>query len=248
MAALTLPSELEYEIFALAYQNEESHPVNLLLVAKRVHDWLIPRIYEVVLFRTYVTRPRSASSPSTLKMCGHHTRHLLFRISTPPISTIELLSYCPNVENIAVWSGYTQSRDLISGPETPLTSLRLKRLSIHVAALAELDQETRGGAESDTNTGTQIQKHIEVFLSTITHLDIASRVCSKQELSALSYCPSLTHLCLFETLPLETLRWVFDVCAKLEVVVWLEPKLVEIEGIDVSSVAAVVSNRPCKPG
>ncbi|TFK67167.1 hypothetical protein BDN72DRAFT_961219 [Pluteus cervinus] len=217
-----LPPEIEHEIFTFAFQNELSNPINLMLTARRVHDWLIPKIYHVVVFRSTRTYPQNASA-STLKVYGHHTRHLIIGSITSPIS--EVLSCCPNLENLALWTGASSwSDDLGLESQNALTTLRLSRLSIRLGRLEGFDLLETTDYPGD-NTGAQeqaqIATNIKRFLSTITHLDVCTKVGRLSEISTLRYCTSLTHICLFASLPPQLLRWVFDVCNKLEVLICL---------------------------
>ncbi|TFK67163.1 hypothetical protein BDN72DRAFT_961216 [Pluteus cervinus] len=223
------PPELEYEIFLFAFHNERDNPTNLLLVAKRIHDWLIPHIYKVVVFRTDRVRPPKASS-STLQLYGHHTRHLILRVGVTPIPPMDILSYCPNVEDLALWKRRKWSYSALSKTVNPLTSFRLKRLSIPITALQEL-------AGSNTDIDVERKTTIAGFFSTITHLDVCSRVTRSEELSALSYCTSLTHLCIFASLPPQILRFIFDVCNKLEVLIWLMNR--SVVGVPASHVVVI---------
>ncbi|TFK67162.1 hypothetical protein BDN72DRAFT_843411 [Pluteus cervinus] len=224
----TLPPELEYQIFLFAFQKERTRPINLLLVAKRVHDWLIPRIYEILVFRGGRARPNVAQ----LRTYGHHTRHLILT-GVIPISVTEMLSYFPNVVNLAIWAR-SWLQDFGVEPKNPLTSLRLKRLSIHLEDMKDIN------LESTTNHEVKINENIKRFLSNITHLD-CSKAIGQRELTALTYCTSLTHLCIFDTLPTQDLRWVFDVCNNLEVLIWLITR--SIAGVSHTSVVVVKDER-----
>ncbi|TFK67151.1 hypothetical protein BDN72DRAFT_899179 [Pluteus cervinus] len=73
------PPELEHEVFLCALEREVTEPVNLLLVAKYVHDWLIPHIYRTLVIQLRVYPPNS--TPTTLKAQGHRTQHLLIKIT-----------------------------------------------------------------------------------------------------------------------------------------------------------------------
>ncbi|TFK67165.1 hypothetical protein BDN72DRAFT_961218 [Pluteus cervinus] len=213
-----LPHDLEYEIFQLAYQTERENPVHLLLVAKRVYEWLMPKLYQIVVFRGRRTHPRSVSA-STLRRYGHHTRHLI--LSSPTLPVTEVLSYCPNLENLALWIG-SWSHNIGLESENPLTTLKPKRLSIQLGELQHISMEPgRGTGNKNQETKVQIKANIVRFLSNITHLDICARVHQHHQISALRYCTALTHLCLFDSLPARNLRWIFDTCARLEILIWM---------------------------
>ncbi|TFK67183.1 hypothetical protein BDN72DRAFT_113183, partial [Pluteus cervinus] len=77
------------------------------------------------------------------------------------------------------------------------------------------------GDNTNAEEPAQILTNIKRFLSTITHLDVCTKVDRLSEVSTLRYCTSLTHICLFDSLPPRLLRWIFDVCNKLEVLICL---------------------------
>ncbi|TFK62208.1 hypothetical protein BDN72DRAFT_964709 [Pluteus cervinus] len=219
------PPELEYEIFLLAFQNERDNPVNLLLVAKRVQDWLIPQIYHTVVFRDRRRYPRNVTT-SLMRRHGHHTRHLLLSFLTNPTKVI---SYCPNVENLAVWTG-SWSHNFGLESENTLTSLKLKRLSVHLGELEHLDMNAPIESDDHEEITEIVQKqgkaNILQFFSHITHLDICTRIHRQREIWVLRHFTSLTHICVFDSLPPPVLRWVFDICSELKVVVWLIDNLI----------------------
>ncbi|TFK67166.1 hypothetical protein BDN72DRAFT_843413, partial [Pluteus cervinus] len=221
------PPELEYEIFTLAFHHEIEDPIHLVLIARRVHDWLIPKIYRVVVFRNMRTYPRNISVP-TLQIYGHHTRHLIISSGTPIVT--RTLSCCPNLESLALWTG-SWSDHLGLESHNVLTTLRLKGLSIHLGELERFDLENKNRLSLDVDEGeeAEIKRNIKQFLSTITHLDICTKVRRLSEMSSLKYCTSLTHICLFDSFPPLLLRSIFDVCNKLEVLICLISRSTEDE-------------------
>ncbi|TFK66759.1 hypothetical protein BDN72DRAFT_961541 [Pluteus cervinus] len=116
-----LPSELEYTIFLLAFQDDNNEAKNLILVAKRVFEWLIPHVFRVVKLSDVTVSGNSSPimfNQSTYQRYGHHTRHLF--IETPALAIH--FSLFPNVTNLAYWIPYDATH-LPSFIELPLTHL-----------------------------------------------------------------------------------------------------------------------------
>ncbi|TFK65775.1 hypothetical protein BDN72DRAFT_179872 [Pluteus cervinus] len=111
MAHPVFPPEIECLIFtaALEMKLEDKERVDLLLVAKRVYKWLLPRIFRTVAIRAMPPSRRYPRllSVNALEKNGHHTRNLLLSISydfTEWIPQDRLLSFCPNVTNLVLHS------------------------------------------------------------------------------------------------------------------------------------------------
>ncbi|TFK65225.1 hypothetical protein BDN72DRAFT_845810 [Pluteus cervinus] len=66
-----LPPELEHTIFVLAVEDDVQEAKNLLLIAKRVFDWLIPHVFKVVQFKADYYLP-IAFNESVYRKYGHH--------------------------------------------------------------------------------------------------------------------------------------------------------------------------------
>ncbi|TFK66738.1 hypothetical protein BDN72DRAFT_899568 [Pluteus cervinus] len=121
---LCFPPELEYEIFLFAFQNDHKDAKNLILIAKRVFDWLIPHVFRVVTLYDYHSTPIRFNE-SVYQRYGHHTRHLL--IGSPKLG--KYLHLFPNIIDMALWIRY----DPIYLPL--LLQLPLARISINPEAL-----------------------------------------------------------------------------------------------------------------
>ncbi|TFK66758.1 hypothetical protein BDN72DRAFT_961540 [Pluteus cervinus] len=102
-----LPPELEQEIFLLAFRNDYRDAINLVQIAKRVFDWLIPSVLHVVQFGAIQPAPITFNK-SVYERYGHHVRHL-FLESLEPDDVRTYLRLFPNVTNLAVWSDRSQS-------------------------------------------------------------------------------------------------------------------------------------------
>ncbi|TFK72680.1 hypothetical protein BDN72DRAFT_836000 [Pluteus cervinus] len=94
-----LPPELEYEIFLLAYQDDHKRAKDLILVAKRVFDWLIPHVFSVVMFAEEDQTFPIKFNEATYKKVGHHVRHLFIDSDLQ-----RYLHLFPNVIDLAFWA------------------------------------------------------------------------------------------------------------------------------------------------
>ncbi|TFK64473.1 hypothetical protein BDN72DRAFT_846576 [Pluteus cervinus] len=98
-----LPPELEYDIFLLAFHNDPKNERNLVLVAKRVFDWLIPHRFHIVT----LSDSDGESYPiefneTTYQRYGHHVRHLFIQ----ELRVAADLDLFPNVVNLGFWIDY----------------------------------------------------------------------------------------------------------------------------------------------
>ncbi|TFK61019.1 hypothetical protein BDN72DRAFT_850023 [Pluteus cervinus] len=123
IAAPQLPPELEYEIFTIAYHQDPDSRLNLLLVSKRVYEWLIPVICKIMVIARF---PKANHPPPEIfKKYGHHVKHILFsdpRTFTYPVDEGEILELCPNVFNLVLWFSTTTPAEVFN--------LRLERLTL----------------------------------------------------------------------------------------------------------------------
>ncbi|TFK65216.1 hypothetical protein BDN72DRAFT_845804 [Pluteus cervinus] len=161
-----LPPELERHIFLYALNHSREDAQNLLSVAKRVENWLIPVVYEVVGFHTTYSTPFPFEM-QRYERYGKETRHLAVGVE----EMIPSLSFFPNVTNLAIWSRYDEL--LV----TFLEKSSLTRLSIR---LHSFDPPT--------------PRLIQTF-SRITHLEVVGRLDSWKDCHLLDHFTSLTHLC-----------------------------------------------------
>ncbi|TFK58092.1 hypothetical protein BDN72DRAFT_916722 [Pluteus cervinus] len=169
-----LPPELEKEIFTLSLRQQNTDAQNLLLVAKRFFDWLIPIYYEVVMITRYKDSGKwpPGIEAERLKQYGHHVRHFLILDKK---SDVKLLSHCPNVFNLAMRAVIPESE-----METIL-GLPVTRLSIKITPFF---QET---------------PQCLAFVSRITHLDLVIPT-QWEPKDVLPHFHVLTHLASFPNL------------------------------------------------
>ncbi|TFK73877.1 hypothetical protein BDN72DRAFT_135462 [Pluteus cervinus] len=97
-----LPPEIEYEIFVLAFKSQGAGRTNLLCVARRVRDWLIPLIYNALVFG--IADSDKLPTLSAFQLYGHHIHQLLL-IHVLPIPESQIFKYCPNIWNLGFWVG-----------------------------------------------------------------------------------------------------------------------------------------------
>ncbi|TFK67179.1 hypothetical protein BDN72DRAFT_961231 [Pluteus cervinus] len=220
---IALPPELEYEIFMFALRNEVTNPGNLLLVAKRVHLWLIPHIYHTVIIHPARIYPPDISLDG-IRNHGHYTRHLFIQYEAEDEDQIiEFLPYFPNVSNLALWHG-----EIGEELETILNLGNVTSLFIDLVQFKEVDlgkEDSEILAENQDNPDLQ-QRLIDIkrkgltFFSRVTHLVISGEVDYAEDMAALKYFTSLTHLCI-PVVNEEALVYVNQTCPRLELVVFL---------------------------
>ncbi|TFK69489.1 hypothetical protein BDN72DRAFT_840344 [Pluteus cervinus] len=168
-----LPLEIEYEIFVLAFYNDTKRQTTLLRVAKRVSEWLIPLLYNVIT--VYPRSPEYRHPPPTaLRRYGHHTHHICFRAS----DSSSFLPLCPNAYNVAFWFHSTPSPGVFNLPVTRLTFDDFGFL------MDELDSDPEN---------TQLTK----WCSNITHLTVAEAF-TKTERKYLVHFSALEYLMILE--------------------------------------------------
>ncbi|TFK61700.1 hypothetical protein BDN72DRAFT_849449 [Pluteus cervinus] len=204
------PPELEEVIFLFALQDDLKLVGTLVLVAKRVHDWVIPRFYEVVIFR-YASEPHIPHRSLSLQHLagnGKHVRHLLLHDHSPGRRLDDHFSgcidRCPNLCSLGLWipdNSFTPG--LVGG----LLRLRLKYLSFDISGLVPALEK---------------QGVSTVLLPTVTHLELIGATKVDPHLVK-SYFPALTHLALtgIGNTPITVLRDALDVFGdQLEVAIW----------------------------
>ncbi|TFK72681.1 hypothetical protein BDN72DRAFT_836001 [Pluteus cervinus] len=100
-----LAPELEYAIFMTAIKSDAREAKNLVPIAKRVFDWLIPYVFHVVELDTERPVPITFNQ-SAFKRYGKHTRHLFLGRGSGQGKYIHLF---PNVTNIVFWTGFDKA-------------------------------------------------------------------------------------------------------------------------------------------
>ncbi|KDR82407.1 hypothetical protein GALMADRAFT_821794 [Galerina marginata CBS 339.88] len=171
-----LPQDLEQLIFVRCASDWPSEPTSrLLLVAKRVHAWVRPILFQV--FRQAPPFfPDFKKYPSLqLKDVGRFTKHLIIGTSNLPEDTDFLLASCPNLHNFAFWSNHSFKDAFLA-----IQRLPLRRLS---AILDELIPED----------------FFSPVFSNLTHLDVISYKYDWDQWIPITSLPCLTHIAINNT-------------------------------------------------
>ncbi|TFK69500.1 hypothetical protein BDN72DRAFT_959569 [Pluteus cervinus] len=214
-----LPPEIEHEIFVLAFYNDKKGRVNLLRVAKRMSEWLIPKLYEAMVI---AREPHVQPYPpiDSLERHGHHVRRLLATFVPPPMTVHRLLSACPNATDLALWHGPTTSSQVL---HLPITRLLIESHDFVGTNLWDLPKTLQ----------------IKQWCSNITHVVLATQVdVSDSLLNIPTLFPSLTHLMTFCWNEPPVVRRLLANCKQLEVFIWLwgrgraDAPIYVVEGLD----------------
>lgn len=165
---------------------------------------LLGAVFEVAILHPDRTCPKEFSLDE-LKEYGHHIHHLLLYDWNGCPTQTEYLTFCPNVVNLALWTG-SYSNNTIQ----ELSHLPLKRLSIDLSQFSE----------SVTGTYIITPELITVF-SNITHLDVASMISMWDDCEALAHFRVLTHLALFSGTDVNTFHQILEKVEGLKIIIWL---------------------------
>ncbi|TFK63917.1 hypothetical protein BDN72DRAFT_847161 [Pluteus cervinus] len=217
-----LPPELEQVIFEYAFLYDREHPLNLLLISKRVHDWIIPLVYDVLLIGSIPLQ--------SLSRHGHHVRHLL--LIHDDISIVQILQCCKNVINLGMWTVPYAPEWIFEALKLSLTRMAgCMTLPLHNGRTPlQLCMTTT--PQSELSPGYQpLCTPYCSWTSTITHLEIPVTSNYWPNYEPLSQFAVLTHLSLSYTTEIQLLEQIFNICSQLEVVVWEHPKRLTGMGI-----------------
>ncbi|TFK65769.1 hypothetical protein BDN72DRAFT_179786 [Pluteus cervinus] len=195
------PPEIECIIFLTAFELKpvDNDIVDLLLVAKRVHEWLIPKVYQTLVvqrippYREYPIR----LTINNLRKYGHHTRNFFVSLgSTRWIAQDQYFSFCPNITN------------LVLRTKTQLDRTHLERISS--LSLTHLSVDMIGPPSSTPG--------LFPLFSGITHLCVFRSLLSGDT----TRFTSLTHLAILNTYNEAVCTSILENHPKLEVLVLLQ--------------------------
>ncbi|TFK66097.1 hypothetical protein BDN72DRAFT_880491 [Pluteus cervinus] len=200
-----LPPELEHDIFLLAFRSNNKEGRNLIFVAKRVFDWLIPHIFNIV--RLDKARPLPTKfNESVYKRHGKHTRHLFIEAGYG-----RYLNLFPNVIDLAFWADCSGQAYISSLLQLPLT-----RISI-------------------TPSPSLFQIFSKVtHLDLLTHFSLFDADSFASIVQPLVYLPNLTHLCVLPEMSAELVELFLDRtrCPALKVMIFWGPSEGELAELD----------------
>ncbi|KAJ7150638.1 hypothetical protein C8R46DRAFT_496437 [Mycena filopes] len=201
-AVFCFPLELEREIFeTAALQNLDTIPT-LLRVSRRVHVWVEPLLYRIVVIpdRTAPILPAvQAKPPPFLQLAVHH----LF-IQPQMAGAVDIIRSCSGIHSLF----------LDGRPDTNLLDIldrmQLRRFNFTVPS------SLSGWAEGIFTRPTFLRvTHLELFQD----LPHGSAHLSWRHWSPLATLPALTHLCLAESQASLILPDVVAECAQLLIIV-----------------------------
>ncbi|TFK65385.1 hypothetical protein BDN72DRAFT_845607, partial [Pluteus cervinus] len=237
------PLELEQIIFTYAVQTRIRNPTNLFLVAKRVREWLVPIVFEVIIIQNNRSFPIPFTPLSKFQEYRSHLRcFLLSRVLqgdlppvTDPDNSLEpFLRQCHNITNLALW-WYQPTLHLKS-----LTNLsELTHLSIDGDHLLDL---LRGidPSHNTTATPTSTLTLTPVLFPGVTHLDLLGARWASQcddNLTTLAYhFPNLTHIAHPHSFWAEADPTLLELTLRkfnfLRVLVWWKPAINKVLAVD----------------
>ncbi|KAF8175618.1 hypothetical protein K438DRAFT_2022796 [Mycena galopus ATCC 62051] len=198
--AFSFPPELEREIFETTAMRYPHFIPILLLVCRRVHMWIEPLLYRVILISSWpqdYSRFLSAIEAKSMDFLTRSVRHVAIYDTSGPYDN--LLAKCAGTINLVL----DDDLDLTLLPSA--VNMCLQRLSLSVGSVF---------SNSD----------LPLFAS-VTHLDFFHGVRSGplhwEDWSGLASLPALTHLALSPTIATDILAQVLEGCPRLVMTVVL---------------------------
>jgi len=194
-----LPLELERLIFELAVLDiGPKRSTTLLLVARRVYNWIRPLVYRVFNQMGKPPLPDFKRYPQLMASVGHLAEWLMVGYGSGfPYPLNVLLSFCPNIVVLASWT-------IPIRPLLPIVDkLPLRRLS----------------ANFDDFTYDDFL--MKPFVN-VTHLEVVSFLGNTwdRNFEALIHLPNLTHLSVIEhAIKVEVIPQLFHHCYPLRILI-----------------------------
>jgi len=176
------PEDIERLIFEQAAEDDKRTALQLVLVARRVQQWIEPIVYRVITMHCNTFRPHPKEHPfllaldSTPKHSEFYTRHVkgFWSSGLQSDDVLRILTLCSGVTIIYSWFDWT--RDDVDMLDTAIGRLRPQRFTIF--------ENTFGTAKPDFH---------HAWFSNMTHLSIAVDW-NYWASSALDIIPHLTHI------------------------------------------------------
>ncbi|KAF8155954.1 hypothetical protein B0H34DRAFT_515389 [Crassisporium funariophilum] len=210
-SGISLPAELEREIFEIAASANPSCVVELVRVARRVQEWVGPELYRVLRCGQKRVVPPIYSSVSDsgsprlldipyLKSFGHHVQHILLQQCLAS-DVQEILKYCPNVHNLVLWGVHDSCLPLLP----VLDALSIRRLSF--------DTQLFFPSYYDPIP------FVRPLFTNVTHLEMINAPFAWERWHNLALMPRLSHLALSADLSDELLKIILEDCKMLELLI-----------------------------
>ncbi|KAJ7256609.1 hypothetical protein C8J57DRAFT_1721405 [Mycena rebaudengoi] len=174
LGGVVLPAELERAVFEAAAVLDYRNISRLLLVAQRVHTWLKPFLYHVLVYRS----PHQHGTDAH-ELFGTHVRHLMLFMDSSVADIAKLLAVCSAVQSLACYCRVNP----LSLP--PLALMRPLRLCIHAVDLFA------SAPRFSPDLFTDAPRFSHALFARTTHLQLLDF-----GFSALRALPCLTHLAL----------------------------------------------------
>ncbi|KAK7039949.1 hypothetical protein R3P38DRAFT_2902596 [Favolaschia claudopus] len=200
-----LPPELEHEIFEIsAFQDQSSIP-KLLRVCHRVHDWIEPLLYRVLVLSEDEDRSVLALQMKSIVFKELAVRHVYLQDGANALAaTPVLLSQLPHVESLGM-DGFASDQLL-----RVMDALHLRKLNFCVPIV-----DTSAWAQSIFSRPCfRSVTRLELFYEPLK--ESAQRI-AWEDWSGIAYLPALTHLCLQYQLAKNIIPSIVEHCQGLEI-------------------------------
>ncbi|TFK65754.1 hypothetical protein BDN72DRAFT_845205 [Pluteus cervinus] len=230
-----LPPEIEQQVFLSALSNDAKDRGNLFLVCQRVHQWLAPVTFQVVISTAHRTFPTPLSLIN-LERYGGYIQHLAVHMAMldpdvdfttsddPKRNQIldNVLRGCPNLVNLWIDGiSHTPAQHIISLKHLP--TFPLTRLAIDFPVLFDYIRSQPNYQTTSNEESTMIP-----LFPGITHLHAQKEPFNKAfEADSIrilaTHFPNLTHLSLNTWMAyphVAAIRPILDTCKSLQQLLW----------------------------
>ncbi|KAK7029985.1 hypothetical protein R3P38DRAFT_2621990 [Favolaschia claudopus] len=229
-----LPSELEREIFETAAIQDKAVIPSFLRVCHRVHEWIEPLLYRVIVFSESEKHQSSVLAlQSKSAEFKHAVRHAAVYSDKYASSAQELLPQLVSIESLVIAGDCPL--ELLDVMDT----LHLSTLLLSIPSFSpQWPRSTLPRALFRSVT------HLTVYLGSVD-----DEVASWEDWSILTSLPALTHLCMDDTLAPDLLQSIVENCNRLVAVIiaywdgpWLKHTAIELaQNLPVSDPRVIVT-------
>ncbi|TFK64839.1 hypothetical protein BDN72DRAFT_962957 [Pluteus cervinus] len=198
-----LPPEIWQEIVEISASSSSRQAAQLSVVSSFFYRCARPILFRIFICRNY---PETFVPDATwFEANGKYIRHLLWRQSIQQLPP--LLSFCPNIENMAIW--VNSNSNVIPALLPALSNLRLRRLSINIYALY-------------SDTPFTIAHAREPMFQNLTHLDVLNSCFTWDLFQGFAELPRLTHITFSDNVADVIIQNLSQKCDGLRVIIVLE--------------------------